>query len=250
MSSSPLVCLGRRPAGSHRVLCFPYAGGSSWAYSLWPRVFPVTFEIWAAEMPLRGMRLQEVHCEDIRKLASEVADSESSATMTFDIVMGHSMGAIVALEFIWEKMRRGVRLPSLFVASGSPPPRRFIEMDRVLDLSDSAIRGRLSDLSGTSPQILANDELMEYLLPIVRSDFIAMNGYATDAQPPIPLPILVLGGNRDKFVSLEQLASWRELTTRPFFLRRLEGGHFFIHDHPELVRDSILESFWARSSTD
>lgn len=249
MSSSPLVCLGRRPTGSHRVLCFPYAGGSSWAYSHWPRIFPSNFEIWAAEMPLRGIRLQEAHCEDIKELASDVADSELSTAMTFDIVMGHSMGAIIALEFIWEKMRRGVQLPSLFVASGSPPPRRFIDMGRVHDLSDSAIRGRLSDLSGTSPQILANEELMEYLLPIVRSDFIAMNGYATDVQRPIPLPILVLGGDRDKFVSLEQLASWRELTTRPFFLRRLEGGHFFIHDHPELVRDSILESFGVKSST-
>src|SRR3954466_4599453 len=52
--------------------------------------------------------------------------------------------------------------------------------------------------------------------------------YTYVEEPPLDVPMLVLGGTEDTAVSASQLMEWRQYTTRDCSVRQFPGGHFFV----------------------
>jgi hypothetical protein len=55
----------------------------------------------------------------------------------------------------------------------------------------------LRRLNGTPPEVLADAELLELVMPILRADFALVETYAYRAEPPLMCPITALGGTSD-----------------------------------------------------
>jgi medium-chain acyl-[acyl-carrier-protein] hydrolase len=108
------------------------------------------------------------------------------------------------------------------------PNREFIEELRSYD--------------GTPTAILEDQELMEYLLPMLRADFSVSCTYQHTSYPLLNCPISAFGGLADKDVICDDLTAWKEQTTGNFSLQMVDGGHFFINSSPDILLQSIAEN--------
>src|SRR5262249_19393623 len=149
----------------------------------------------------------------------------------------HSLGALVAFELARRLRRDGGPQPARLFVSGCPAPQARTREKSVHTLPDAEFIEELRRLKGTPAVVLADDELMELLLPTLRADFALCEPYAFAPGPPLTCPISALGGLADDTVSRHDLDPWREQTTGPFRLRLLPGDHFFLQaGQPLLLR--------------
>jgi surfactin synthase thioesterase subunit len=125
-------------------------------------------------------------------------------------------------------------LPQHLIASGSKAPHLEHEEEKIHDLPHHEFLNRLEKFNGTPKEILSDTELMEVLIPLLRSDF--KISYYYQAKPiPIACPILIMGGDDDPVTNHERLTAWKELFTGKSEVIYVPGGHFFINQSKIIV---------------
>lgn len=210
-----------------RLFCLPYSGASAMAYSRWRRSLPEWLQVRPLELPGRGMRMDEPLQSDIRRLASQLADEISAELDRPYALFGHSLGGLLAFELAHALRERGLPEPLALFASATAGPARRDVSEYTVAKTDAQLIARLRELNGTPEAVLANPELMQLMLPILRADFLLCGSFTHDQRPPLPLPIHVFGGKQDS-VRAEQLLDWQLDTSRVFSLDLFEGHHFFL----------------------
>jgi surfactin synthase thioesterase subunit len=224
-----------------QLFCFPYSGGSASGFLQWQASLSPEVEVCALQLPGRGPRLAETPLRDLDRLLDclvEVVGEHAQAPFSF---FGHSLGGLVAFELARRCRRRQLPLPERLIVSAStaPPSRR--EPRRLHEFDDDALIEALRDYNGTPPEALAHRELMQLLLPAIRADFAMLAGYRYQAEPPLPLPITVLAGRRDKHVPPEALDRWQDCSSLPCRQHWFEGDHFFLNMEAKAVIACVKE---------
>jgi len=220
------------------LYCLPYAGASASVYVRWKRHLPSWIEVKPVELPGRGRRMGERLETSLPAvldgIMAEVAPQPGQSFALF----GHSLGALLAFELTRRLETQG-RAPLVLFASGTRSPGDR-DNERFAALStDAELRAELLRLDGTPASVLAEPELMQLILPVLRADFRVVHGYASDSSRLIRSPLVALGGDSDE-TTPEQMAAWRQHTRGEFVQHVLPGGHFYIHpQEPRLL--GILE---------
>ena len=235
VSSAWLRLHQRNPAAQLRLFCFPYAGGSASVYRHWTDL-PPEIEICPVQLPGRDERFREPAFTRADALCDALVVALADYLDTPFAVFGHSMGAIIAYEFTRRLHARG-SMPRHLLVSGQRAPHIPLRRKQSFSLPDPAFKNRLLELDGTPVAVLQDAELMELLLPRLRSDFELSETYARARHAPLSCPIAAFGGAQDKEVSRSDLEAWREVTTTAFDLRIFPGGHFYLdREGPALRR--------------
>jgi medium-chain acyl-[acyl-carrier-protein] hydrolase len=225
----------RNPAARLRLFCFPYAGGGATVYSTWPRGLPPEVEVVAVQPPGREGRLSEAPIGDLSRLVEAM---HRELRPHFDkpfAFFGHSNGGLMAFELARALRREGGPMPLQLFASGRPAPQLELDDPPIHALPHDEFIQQLRRFAGTPEEILANEEIMELIMPLLRADFALGETYRYVPEPPLDLPISAYGGERDAEVSPAQVEAWREQTTARFHLRMFPGDHFFINGDRTLV---------------
>ncbi|MBP9113237.1 MAG: thioesterase [Polyangiaceae bacterium] len=218
------------PNAKIRLLTLPFVGGGANVFKSWGARLPPWIELAAFELPGRGTRFGETVPSSMSALVSHIDQALNELPPLPLAIFGHSMGGRIGFQLA--KRRNIVH----FFASGSKPPQ--IEVTDIRStLPRSAFRARLRDMGGTPQEILADEEMMEMVEPLLRADF-ALFESKNDAAP-IGASVTAFGGNRDTEVRLEDAARWRECTLGEFRLVEIDAEHFFIND--EKHRSAVLE---------
>lgn len=142
---------------------------------------------------------------------------------------GHSLGALVGFELAHRlRWQSGVQPVHLFVSAARAP--QILSRHRSIHaLPEKEFLAELRRLNGTPRKVLANAELMQILLPVLRADFAAYESYVYSIErPPLGCSISAFGGLQDHRVSRGDLEAWRHQTSAPFSLRMFPGDHFFL----------------------
>ncbi|MEV8378893.1 alpha/beta fold hydrolase [Kribbella sp. NPDC056861] len=219
---SPVV-----PTPAVRLVCFPHAGGSAASYAGFARELPARAELVVAQYPGRGDRFAEPAVEDVRRMAAHVSAELLALEPASMVLFGHSLGALVAYETALALQRSGVRVEQLAV-SASPPPRLAGGGDTHLQ-DDDELWSTVCGFGGVEPEIAADEDLRDILLPILRSDVRANELYEPLAQSsPLSCPVLCYHGIGDPLIDEAQLVEWGEVSTGPLSVRRRPGGHFHV----------------------
>jgi medium-chain acyl-[acyl-carrier-protein] hydrolase len=225
-----------------RLFCFPYAGGAAAVFREWAPALPPTVEVCPIQLPGRGSRFRE---PPFRRLADLVPAALEALRACFDrpfALFGHSMGALVAYELTRELRRRGAPLPVLLIVSGHEAPHRQPPLPPMAHLPDpeliEEVRRRYD---GIPEEVLAEPELLELLVPVLRADMTVLESHGHVAEAPLPCALSCFAGEGDRHLSREDLEGWREHTLGSFRLRVFPGGHFFIDDSRNAVLASIAE---------
>jgi medium-chain acyl-[acyl-carrier-protein] hydrolase len=232
------VRLAANPAASLRLICIPYAGGGPQAFRTWPAMLPPNVELLAVNLPGRGRRFSETPYDRLAPLVDDLAAAFSTVTDKPLALFGHSMGALIAFELaVALTARFGIEPQRLFVSGASAPHIR--DRHEFHRLPDEPFLDKVRALNGLDPEILASDELMTLLVPLLRSDFAVSETYGGPTHSRLGCPLTVFGGSNDWLVPVEDLGPWQGYSSGPFELHVIEGDHFFVHGAERAVLDVV-----------
>jgi surfactin synthase thioesterase subunit/glycosyltransferase involved in cell wall biosynthesis len=219
-----------------RLFCFPPAGGGALSYKSWQAQMRDVALLCPARLPGRENRLNEPPLECMHQLVAELtAEMELFLDRLFAF-FGHSMGAVVGFELARELRRQGKRLPLALIASAARAPQFRLNHVPPPEPPETEFLDHLRRLEGVPPDVLANKEMLQLMLPALRADTRVYDRYAYTPAEPLPFPIFAYGGDADPNVTPAHLDAWRHQTTAAFARRQFPGGHFYI----QTARDALL----------
>jgi surfactin synthase thioesterase subunit len=103
-------------------------------------------------------------------------------------------------------------------------------------LSDAALVEAMNRRYGGIPDaVLAEPDLLELFVPIMRADMSVLETYVHSEEPPLPIPITALGGVEDKELKRADLEAWQRHTRAAFDVQTFAGGHFYLNSHRQTV---------------
>ncbi|WP_410667645.1 thioesterase II family protein [Amycolatopsis sp. cmx-4-68] len=185
-------------------------------------------EVWGAEYPGRGDRLDAPPPASLGQLAEQLADElrrREPAWVRRTVVAGFSMGAFVAVELAQRLSARGGPLPAAVVVVGAPAPHR-------------RVRGRYARIGEESlPEVLAGEgfvaglgnrasfEVWAYAAELLRRDVGLTTAYGGPAATAVQCPLAALCGEDDAVAPADATEAWRTWTTGAFLAATVPGGH-------------------------
>lgn len=242
-----LIRMGARTEPRRRLLCMPYAGGGVAPFRLWHRTLPDDVEVIAVQLPGREARLRETPLQSVFDMVSSVLPEVLAVLDLPYAVFGHSMGSLLAYELVGHLQEIGARLPDRLFVSGRRSPD---EVDTRPDLhalpADQFLRELQQRYGAIPAAVLAEPELLELLLPVVRADIRAVESYRLRSHPVrVTCPVHVFGGNEDHHPLPSQLAGWSRCATQPVRVRVFPGNHFYLNEQREALTAEISAQWQA-----
>lgn len=225
------------------LFCLPHAGAGASAYWEWVPLLAPDVDVVPIQLPGRESRYKEPPRRSVFDLAAELIEPLAGRLGPDFALFGHSMGAVLAYELTRALTARGSPPGHLFVSGQRAPHLEPARRDTHL-LPDPELVAAIEQLEGTSPEVLAQPELVELLLPVMRADLEICETYSHPHETALPVPITVLGGLSDPSVSVGEMQAWRDVTSAGFAAELFPGGHFYLH----ALRDEVAAALLARLS--
>jgi surfactin synthase thioesterase subunit len=231
------------------LLVFPHAGSGASAYRDFSKVLSKKFRVIIFQYPGRQDRAAEAPLESLAEIAAGAFDefSKSDDHRGVPIVtFGHSMGALVAFEFVRIAEANGIEVRHLNVSAAVAPWNAAAKPPHPKD--DEEILNHLAALEGTDSDVIANRDLMRLALPVIKADYNAFDAYACADDVKVASPIHALGGEQDPFITLGDLYGWGKHTDA-LKVTMFDGGHFFLKSHVDAVAELLASGARCEQTT-
>jgi surfactin synthase thioesterase subunit len=222
-----------------RIFCFPHAGGSPRAFLDWQAgLGGEAAEIAAVCRPGREHRAEEpapTIGELIAGSAAAIAELTARDGRPY-YLFGHSLGALVAFE-VCRRLAGAAAPPRQFVASGCSAPCLLpsARVKQIARLTGAEFAEAIGFFGGLAPEVIADPELRDLLLPGLIADFRMAVGYEYRPGPPLAVPATIVVGREDPHVREEQVAPWDREFTWPPDRHWVDGGHFYFDPDPGAI---------------
>jgi len=230
-----------KPRAQYRLFCFPYAGGSATAFNSWEDLLPSSIELVAIQPPGRANRMDEDPLTSVADMAGQLARALPSMLDRPYLVYGHSLGAIVSFEVLHALQAGRLPAPRWYFCAARRAPQAPPRIGPIHEYPLEKFKSELKSFNGTPDVILENDDLMELLVPMLRTELKAAYVYHREPDAKLECNVSVFGGARDQVVLPQELAGWQDHFSAPMDLRIFAGGHFFMEDNKKLVVNAICE---------
>jgi surfactin synthase thioesterase subunit len=224
------------------LLVFPHAGAGASAYRTFSKVLSAKFNVIVFQYPGRQDRATEALLGSVTELAEGAfADfSTSNHHRGLPIVtFGHSMGALVAFEFVRIAEARGIDVRQLNVSAAVAPCHAEAKPPHPKD--DEEILTHMAAIEGTDPNVFANREVMKLALPVIKADYRAFDAYSCEPNVKVAAPIHAIGGDQDPIVTLRDLYGWGNHADS-VRVTMFDGGHFYLNHHIDAVAELLAST--------
>jgi surfactin synthase thioesterase subunit len=193
-------------------------------------------------LPGRGLRRHEPSPESLRDAVGAIASSIAAMAGPAPLLVGHSLGGLVAFAVAQELDRRGrsaARLMALtstaphaweehLVASGAQNSEEYVERRVARLMRDGAVPAELAD----HPEL--GVAVREALTADVRMSYVGLEG------TPLSCPITSVVARDDTIVHRDATSLWHKATSRDLDEIVVPGDHFFYRSNPELLTRLIV----------
>jgi surfactin synthase thioesterase subunit len=230
------------PNGSLRLFCIPHAGAGASIYRTWAEQMPRSILVSPVQLPGREDRFAEAPRTAIAEIADELTGAFAARLNGPYALFGHSMGALIAFEVARRMRRKGLPMPAGLVLAAHQAPHLPLARKPISHLPDAQFLNELRAMGGMPEEVFAYPELVDFVLPALRADFKACDEYVAAEEPPLDIPLAILGGWKDRYAPRHLLERWREQSLKPSTLQMFPGGHFF----PNENRDLLLRALTIR----
>lgn len=230
-----------------RLICFPYAGGTASVFRSWAAGLPGNIEVCAVQLPGRANRISEPPFTELDALVADVGQTVATHCDIPVAFFGHSLGSIVSFEVArWLRRHHGL-LPVHLYVSGRRAPHLSNTEAPDYQKDDDAFLARLAELKGTPPELLANAELLQLVIPTLRADFQLAQTYRYLPGPPLSCPITVVSGREDEECTDARMDAWAQHTVGPFRKHLLDGHHFYLNTNTRALLKVLATDLVALS---
>ncbi|OBA58113.1 thioesterase [Mycobacterium sp. 1100029.7] len=222
------------------LLVFPHAGAGASAYRGFSKALSKNFDVIVFQYPGRQDRVAEAPLGSLNDMAAGAFEEFSASQRRCGVpivTFGHSMGAIVAFEFVRLAEAHGVEVLRLNASAAVAPCRAAAMPPHPSD--DDGLLDNLTALQGTDAAVLANREIMKLALPVIRADYAAFDAYLCAPEARIAAPIHAMAGDKDPDVTLGDLYDWGKHTAA-VTVTMFDGGHFYLESHLDVVAKLLV----------
>lgn len=219
---------GKTDLSIPRIVCFPPAGAGAGFYRGWECFLP-DYHILSVQLPGREERFSESPLMDTRDIAKHIADALCEERWQTLFLVGYSFGALLAFETAHLLEHRG-RCVTHLIACARAAPQVMAETCQA-QISDTAFLSRFRALGGIPPEIDAEPQFLDLLLPVLRADAHANDSYARPAEFRINAPITTISGTDDPSTCHQSDSDWGKRTNGSHQSIRVKGGHFFVREN-------------------
>lgn len=224
------------------LICFPFAGGYSASLRPLGTLLEGTFRVLCIDPPGHANPLPLV--DDLERLVDLYEEAIAPYMLQPFYLFGHSMGGMIVFRLTQRLELKGIRPEGVVISAVYPPHR---EPERVGHLTDKAFLDYLVRLGGIPPELAEERELLEFFLPIFRSDFRAMENFVPTAPAKLRCPVHILNGKQDRRY-YEMMPEWGRWAEQAEF-HSFEGGHMFVLSETEQVSE-LLQKMAASDRCD
>ncbi|MEV4238492.1 MULTISPECIES: alpha/beta fold hydrolase [unclassified Nocardia] len=243
MGNSWLRRLSTSPGnGSHKLICFPHAGGSAISFGPLAGCMGSEYDVLAVQYPGRLDRRHEPLIDNISDLVDGVLPEliETVEGAENFSIFGHSMGSVVAFEACRRLEQELGATARVLFASGRRAPSST-HSEQVHLMSDPEICELLLSVGGTPSALLEDPEFREMILATVRNDYRAIETYECTPDATVSCPMVAIVGDRDPDASFTEVEAWSSHTSGSFLAKAFPGGHFFLDANRRPVAQLIRE---------
>ena len=222
-----------------RLFCLPHAGGNATAFRGWTRLAKAGIEVCVVQYPGHGHRIREPLLQDFDTLLRQTGEALAAEMDVPFAFFGHSLGALLAFELARQRNAQGEAEPQVLIVSGHNGPLWPRSFDEAWKLEDDELVDMLRRMQYTPEALLANRELMDLMLPVLRADLAVYDGYACRPGPPLRCPLCVFGGRDDPHTDAAGLEAWRRHAAGIFDIRWFPGDHFYLFANEQIMMDEV-----------
>lgn len=212
------------------LICFPYAGGNRYSYKKYEEALPDFINLVPVELPGRGARSGEALISSLELAIEDICSQINRQILANYAIYGHSLGGLIAYLFTHKILEQGLPPPKHIFITGTTGPSAMSRAGKKRSmLSKVEFIQELKDLDGFPEDLLANEELLDYLEPILRSDFKVSEDFTYKEAIPLDVPFTVITGRQER-MAISDIHLWQKESLRHVNFKQMPGGHFFIND--------------------
>jgi surfactin synthase thioesterase subunit len=164
------------------------------------------------------------------------------------ILLGHSMGSLVAFELCHKIHNLNLPLPKhIFIMSYSPPHYKK-NYNNIHLLPNITFKKEIFKLGGTPREIIENEDLFSILEPVLRGDLKIISNYQYIEKGKLSCDLTAIWGENDTLLA-SQMREWADYTTKTFNMFTLQGGHFFVNEQVNQIIEIIESSILVKINT-
>ncbi|TDH73277.1 uncharacterized protein CCR75_005478 [Bremia lactucae] len=250
------TCFREADEAPLRVLVLPHAGGLSHTLALkWKESFQnagLSVELWGVDWTWETNLLEQKSSDRALDLVAAICRQLCFGFFGKPFVLvGHSLGALVALALTHYLEERKLSTPRHVFFSGSGGPSCWLLFDNVSVLQrDEELIKLLQQWGDTDKQLLDIPEQSQKLLTALRVNLILHNDlvqwYKQQHGVKIHSDVTVLGGSEDIDAPLKKLIKWKEVCAEcsDLNVQLFPGGHFYLTSAE--IYDAVVEFLIAK----
>ncbi|MFG3252419.1 M20/M25/M40 family metallo-hydrolase [Streptomyces sp. NPDC048172] len=229
---------GRLPGGTLAV-CFPPTGAHGATFADWRGALPADTSLALVTPPGRGHRIDEEAVTDVAAYAESVAaELREQAPGTRLVLIGVSLGALLAYETARRLLDGGTPVARLCAVAGQAPCD--VGGGRAEVTLDDA-RAFVRDTALTDPELLADPDFEEVLLPPVLADLRLAAAYDGSGAPALPVELIAVHATDDPHVPEPDVRRWTAYTTSRSAVLPVPGGHYAHQENPQAALTTCLD---------
>jgi surfactin synthase thioesterase subunit len=231
------------------LLVFPHAGAGASAYREFSKLLSPKFNVIVFQYPGRQDRAAEASLPTLPEIAAgafgDFLTSNHNRGLPI-VTFGHSMGALVAFEFVRLAEDTGIDVRRLNVSAAVAPSNVAGKPPHPTD--DEEILNHLAALEGTDSDVMANRALMRLALPVIKADYQAFDAYSCAEDVKVAAAIHAMGGDQDPYITLGDLYGWGKHTDT-VEVTMFDGGHFYLQTHIDAVAELLVSNAQCEQTT-
>jgi surfactin synthase thioesterase subunit len=227
------------------LIAFPFAGGNSYSYNFLKKLLMNSnIHLETLEYPGRGKKAADALVTQMDNLIVDLLLQYQTIVNEIKpnkiVVYGHSIGSVIGLAFIHALNKRdGLQSPEMAIFSGHGGPQQTIKKIRS-PLTTPQLTAYFESIGSLSKEIVADTELMDYILPILRNDLVLYENYTSHYAEKLTIPLAIINGIQDNILQ-EDIDGWQFETVVPVEFYQMEGHHFFMSQFPAAFSGLIIK---------
>lgn len=230
-----------------KLICLPFAGGSSFAFKELKSCFQKSINVVPLEYSGHGTRFTDPLCNTFQQTFNDIYEQLLPLTDSDYALLGHSMGALFAYELVKQLDSDGRKMPVHLFISGSEVPHQ-LKSKGLWKLPQAEFMQELKKMGGLPDEVIENQELSDLFYPILQNDIKINEQYRIDFDSMnkymIPVPVTVLCGMQDEDFQGKDALCWQEYALQKIQIFEYDEGHFFLFKNKEAVCKTIEQQLY------